>query len=186
LIDSTTIEKLNDLYVLNRWRYLILKQNGIYQTVIYYKDDKKVKKNNKHKTSPLVDWNIIQHLQGQNTLGVFAGKINGIESSKFMTFDIDVKDKIIAKWYVYKLGDTLQNNGIYDFYISFSGNKGYHVDLFFDAPVPVTTLKRFFDYILIQSECDNIDCGEVEFRPTLQQGVKIPLGYNYRNKESEN
>lgn len=185
MIDSALISKLNDLYVLNRWRYLRLSENGTYQTIIYYKNNN-VEKSKKRKSSPLVDWNIIQHLRGEYTIGVFAGKLNGIESSKFLTFDIDVKEKLIAKWYVYKIGDALQNNGINDFYVSFSGNKGYHIDLFFNAPVPVKTLKRFFNYICTQAECINIDCGEVEFRPTLQQGVKIPLGHNFRNKESDN
>lgn len=183
---SAIVDKLNDLYVINRWKYLILPKFGDYKTITYYKNQvKDGNENEKAKSKPLVDWDIIQHLKGNYTIGVFAGKPKGIESSKFMTFDIDIIDLKIAGWYAHKIGNALLNhNDTNKFYVSYSGRKGYHIDLFFDAPIPIVTLQRFFKVICAEAECNNIGDGQVEFRPTISQGVKLPLGFNYKNKDS--
>lgn len=183
------IKQLNDLYVLNRWKYLKLYKNDKtqeweYKTETYYKTP--YFNNNKTINKPLIDNDIAQHLKGKYTIGVFAGKVDGIISSKFMTFDIDVRDKIIAIWYVYKIGNSLIDHNINDFYISNSGNKGWHIDLFFDYPIPVSKLQRFHSYIVNDADCINDEFGKVEYWPTVNHGVKIPLGFNYRNKASPN
>jgi len=177
------VKAINDLYVLNRWKYLVLNKNGKYDTIQFFKNNPELNKNN---TSPLIDWKIYHHINGLHTIGVFAGKKDGIEISKFITFDVDVKDKELAKWVVYKIVHVLQDIGIDDefIHISSSGNKGYHVDLFFDIPIEVSLLKQFYEYVLKQENLlkEEINFGEVEFRPTLTQGVKIPLGLNFRNE----
>ena len=117
------------------------------------------------------------HLQGHYTLGVFAGEI----FTKFLCFDVDVKDPQLAKWTVYKLVDTLQEVGIPGefIYISTSGNKGYHVELFFNKPVFNTHIKQFYLMVLNYAELLNIDYGKVELGPTHTQGVKLPLGKHF-------
>jgi DNA-binding MarR family transcriptional regulator len=178
------IKKINELYILNRWKYLILNKEGEYRTNIYQKN------NPKDGTQPLTDWRIDFHLQGKQTIGVFAGKKNNIEISKFICFDIDLQDKTLShkqnkelsKWCVYKIFNELQNCGISEEFIniSFSGKKGYHIELFFDMPIEVSILKKFYNYILNQI---SLNQNEVEFRPTYNQGVKIPLGLNFKNTE---
>jgi len=183
------VSAINDLYVLNRWKYLTLDQKGIYYTTQYYKNNPV--EEGKYQPKPLSDWMVYHHINGKQTLGVFAGKLNNIEVSKFITFDVDVPDKELAKWVVDKIVHVIQDLGIDDefIHINFSGNKGYHVDMFFDAPIEVNLLHQFYNYVLIEEnltkkEMEIEGYGEVEFRPTYTQGVKIPLGINFRNTNS--
>ena len=173
------VKAINDLYILNRWKYLILNNNGNYSTKQYYKNNKDP--NNKDK--PLSDWMVYHHINGKHTLGVFSGKKDNIEISKFLTFDVDVRDKEMAKHTVYRIVHVLQDIGIEDdfIHISLSGNKGFHIDIFFDYPIENNLLKQFYAYVLSESDLLNIDYGEVELRPTYTQGVKIPLGINFKN-----
>jgi DNA-binding Lrp family transcriptional regulator len=176
------VKTMNDLYILNRWKYLVLSANGTYSTIQYYKDNPELNKDN---AKPLTDWRVYHHINSKQTLGVFAGKKNNVEISKFITFDIDIPDLEIAKWVAYKIINTLHDIGIDDdyIYISTSGNKGFHIDIFFTEPIAVDLLKKFYLYVLNKEELLNCEYGQVEFRPTYDQGVKIPLGRNFRNND---
>ena len=173
------VKAINDLYILNRWKYLLLYKNGYYDQKTYYKNNFDPNDD----TKPLSDWMVYHHINGKQTIGVFAGKPNGVESSKFITFDVDIRDKQLAEHTVYKIVHILQEIGIEDgyYHVSLSGNKGYHIDMFFDTPIENSLLKQFYQYVLAESDLLGIDYGEVEFRPTLTQGVKIPLGLNFKN-----
>lgn len=154
------IQKINDLYILYRKKWLKFDTTG-YSTI----------------SSTITDYHVRNHLQGHYTLGVFAGEI----FTKFICFDVDVKDPQLAKWTVYKLVNTLQEVGIPGefIYISTSGNKGFHVEIFFNKPVFNTDIKQFYLMVLNYAELLNIDYGKVELRPTHTQGVKIPLGKHF-------
>ena len=155
------IQKINDLYILYRQKWLKFDTTG-YSTI----------------SSTITDYHVRNHLQGHYTLGVFAGEI----FTKFICFDVDVKDPQLAKWTVYKLVNTLQELGILGeyIYISTSGNKGYHVEIFFNKPVFNTDIKQFYLMVLNYAELlNNIDYGKVELRPTHTQGVKLPLGKHF-------
>lgn len=134
---------------------------------------------NKGKVHKLNDFDIYQHLDGKKTVGIFAGK----EFTKFLTFDVDVKNKDLSRWTVYKLIDELQSLGIpRDFiFVSLSGSKGYHVDLYFDHPIKLKLANKLYALTLNKADLVNIDYGQVEFRPNgLRQGVKLPLGINFK------
>jgi len=180
------VKAINDLYILQRWRYLILNKEGKYNTIQYYKNNPV--EEGKFQPKPLSDWMVYHHINGKQTLGVFAGQNNGIDISKFITFDVDVEDKKLAEWTVCKVVRVLQDIGIEDDYIniSSSGNKGYHIDLFFTTPIEVGLLHQFYTYVLTEENLLSVDFGKVEFRPTATQGVKIPLGRNFRNKDPDN
>jgi len=154
------IQKINDLYILYRQKWLKFDTTG-YSTI----------------SSTITDYHVRNHLQGHYTLGVFAGEI----FTKFICFDVDVKDPQLAKWTVYKLVNTLREVGILGeyIYISTSGNKGYHVEIFFNKPVFNTDIKQFYLMILNYAELLNIGYGKIELRPTHTQGVKIPLGKHF-------
>jgi len=154
------IQKINDLYILYRKKWLKFDTTG-YSTI----------------SSTITDYHVRNHLQGHYTLGVFAGEI----FSKFLCFDVDVKEPPLAKWTAYKLVNTLQEIGIPGeyIYISTSGNKGYHVEIFFNKPVFNTDIKQFYLMVLNYAELLNIDYGKVELRPTNTQGVKLPLGKHF-------
>lgn len=135
------------------------------------------------------DWNLKQHIKGNKTCGIFVNNI-----SKFLTFDIDLKVKGIEweqynKWILYKVVDVLQEEGLGQYMnISFSGNKGYHIDLIFNNPIKTEVLKRYGEYIIKKYQLNDIRVnnkliGEVELRGCNAQGVKIPLGINQKTKK---
>lgn len=165
------IDKIYDLYVLNTNKYLIQKPGGEYSTITY-------KKRNTVGARPLLPYIIQQHLNQKKTVGIFAGSYY----TKFICFDVDFKNKEMAKWIVYKITNTLRELGlkIGDYHISNSGGKGYHIEIFIDDLIPVTTAKRFFNLVINKAEVFGFD-GEVEFRPTNTQGVKLPLGLNQKH-----
>lgn len=165
------INKINELYIMSRYQYLILGENGKYQTFNAYKNQK---------VYPLNDYIIQRHLDGKSTLGVFSST----NHTKFICFDIDVKDKDKAKWTVYRLVNSLIEIGIpeNDIHISLSGNKGYHVELYFKNPIKNEVAYELYLIVMNHSDLLNIDFGDVEYRPNaMKQGVKIPLGVNFKN-----
>jgi len=199
------VKAINDLYILQRFKYLIWStKKDTYSEITYYKDNLYSKSNGPMLTDSIVK----NHIDGIKTIGVFARNMKGIEDSKFITFDVDIgqKDKTNkeekreniekAKWVVDKIVHVLQDVGIDDDFIniSFSGGKGYHVELFFDVPIEVNLLKKFHKYVLYQEDLkekedliiEGVNYGKVEFRPTNKQGVKLPLGINFNNKVDKN
>lgn len=160
------LETLNQ-YITYRKKYIIQKEYG-YNTVF----------------CTIADYNIKSHIKGIQTYGIFVDRI-----SKFLTFDIDLKvdDKEkeqYKKWVLYKVIDCLEQEGLSDYLnISFSGNKGYHIDLIFDKPIKTDILQEYGKYIIKKYELDNITFNnqlicEVELRGCNHQGVKLPLGIN--------
>lgn len=203
------VKAINDLYILQRFKYLIWSTKAnTYKEITYYIDNLYGKSNG----PMLIDAAVKNHIDGIKTIGVFARYMKGVEDSKFICFDVDIgqKDKTDkeekknniekAKWITYKIVHTMQNVGIDDdfIHISFSGGKGYHIEIFFDSPVEVNLLQKFYKYVINQEGLkDNLidktdliiegeNFGKVEFRPTNKQGVKIPLGINFNNKIDKN
>ncbi|GED25184.1 hypothetical protein BAG01nite_12860 [Brevibacillus agri] len=166
------INKLNDLYFIQRKHYLIQ-----YKEPIGYRQYTAGHINSKgKKVKPLQDWQFEKHLEGEYTIGTFAKFF-----SKFMTFDVDFQDKQMAKWITYNVANTLNGLGI-KHYISYSGNKGYHIDLFFEDLIRVDYAEKFFQYAISQSDIEQYfdEANKVEFRVTDKLGVKIPLGIHQR------
>jgi hypothetical protein len=95
------IDKIYDLYVLNTNKYLIQKPGGEYSTITY-------KKRNTVGARPLLPYMIQQHLNQKKTVGIFAGSYY----TKFICFDVDFKNKEMAKWIVYKITNTLRELGL--------------------------------------------------------------------------
>lgn len=170
--DKEIIKKINELFIMVRYQYLIQSKDGSYLTLNQHKNEK---------VYPLTDYVIQRHLDKIATLGIFSSK----NHTKFLSFDVDVKDNQQARWTVYRLVDGLIEIGIPDeeIHISLSGNKGYHVDLYFNHPIKNELAYELYLLALNKSELLNIDHGEVEYRPNgMQQGVKLPLGINFKNK----
>lgn len=163
------IKQLSDLYIIQRGHYLIQYKEGFSQYTAG-----QINKSGK-KAKPLSDWQFEKHLNGDLTVGTFGGKL----MTKFMTFDVDFpSSEQMAKWITYAVTNTLNGLGISDYYISFSGNKGYHIDLFFDDLIMVEHAQKFFRYVIDKSGVyQHSDAGnKVEFRVSDKLGVKLPLG----------
>jgi hypothetical protein len=161
-------EKLMDLYVLNVNKHLRQRKPSPTSPKTYREYQRPIN------LSDMKD-----HIKGKTTIGVFGGNV----VTKFITFDIDVSDDKLtsednhlrAKQITYHLIHTL----IEDFNIqpahifpSFSGKKGYHVDIFFSESIDKTFTKRLYDLVL---ERMGADPKQIELRPT-SLGVKVPLG----------
>ncbi len=156
---NDTIDRLFELYIIQHNRYLLQYKGGYYRTI-------------SDRAKPLRRYHLDAHLSGKMTVGTFGGQF----FTKFMTFDVDFRDPSMARWVTYKITAALDSVGVHDYAVSYSGNKGYHVDIFFDKVLPIDSARRFFDFIVKLAEIDALNGGEVEFRPTGQQGVKLPLG----------
>ena len=57
-------------------------------------------------------------------------------------------------------------------YVSFSGRKGYHVEVFFDRIVDGNTLFNLYCHVIRNG---GLDPDKVEFRPTPSMAIKLPL-----------
>lgn len=107
------------------------------------------------------------HLDGRYAIGVFAGE----KATKFISFDIDIGGHSVVKNVV----DTLELLGFPRdrIYVSTSGKKGYHVDMFFDPYIYNERARNIYELVIWQAQ---LDPKKVEFRPTHKQAIKLPLG----------
>lgn len=124
---------------------------------------------------PIRRYMLANHLNGKATLGTFASRY----LTKFIAFDIDYRDQDTARWITYKIADALDRLGI-DYAVSYSGGKGYHVDIFPDKAIGNDTARQFFDLVVKSADVADIEGGQVEFRPASTQGIKLPLGYHQK------
>jgi hypothetical protein len=164
------VQKINELYVMARKKYLVQFPNR-YVTL---------DQNNKTSKKFVVfnDSMLVTHLKGD---GITYGIFNGGYENKFITFDVDCNDVATSRWATLKLIDVLIesfNIRRQDIHVSFSGSKGYHVDLFFDKNVKTDELQRFYASVI--AEVGSIPDGQIEFRPSWSQGVKLPLGVHQK------
>lgn len=145
-----------ELYVTYRKVWIEQREDGNYNT---------------EKRFPLHDDRITDHLLQKKTVGLTVDKV-----TKFITFDIDYgKDNMkLADKAVHKLIDSLEEHdiGLENILVSFSGSKGYHLEIFFDRPISVKIAKSWHNKV-VQSIGATTD--KIEFRPS-HQGIKLPLG----------
>jgi len=117
------------------------------------------------------------HLSMEKTIGVFAAEIG----TKFVTFDVDYEDDLdkaedttLSIINILKGEFELKDDEIL---VSFSGSKGYHVEVFFNKMVSHRKIDRFYKLIIRMLDVSTID---VELRPTKGQAVKLPLSVNMK------
>jgi hypothetical protein len=160
-------EAINDLYVSVRHKFI---QMAVKDKKVYWRTVKKGEDRDKY---GLIDKDIKDHFEGKSTLGVFTPE----RKTKFISFDIDIMDKQVLE----RVYDAL-NSYIPEKYIhcSWSGNKGYHIDIFFDRLIDKSIVGSFYKVILNDT---GYPPNVVECRGHNQQAVKIPLGFNHKNKD---
>lgn len=144
------VDALKRTYCFYRQRYVFM-AGGYTKTVNHYYKDRVIE----------------SHLGGYYALCVFAGE----KATRFISVDVDAGGKPAVR----KVMDTFEQLGIprERMYVSTSGKKGYHVDIFFDPWVYNEKAKNLYDLMIWKS---GLDPKKVEFRPTPKQAVKIPLG----------
>ncbi|SES88957.1 hypothetical protein SAMN05421676_10231 [Salinibacillus kushneri] len=174
---KSIVGKMIDLFITLRYKYI--KQNndelGSYTTF-------NSRENKRH--IPFVNDFIHSHLQHKNTYGIFCNKF----TAKFITFDVDIKNSLKAKKTVLALHSVLYEFGIPDnvIYTSISGSKGYHVDIYFTEEIDYRLIKKLYNATCKEVKYlldGNLEKNEIELRPSFKNGVKLPLGINFKNKD---
>jgi len=177
------IDKIYELYITEKKRYVVLNNNGLYHTVIWHYN----KELNLYGAKPIKRFMLESHLKGWKTLCVFASEY----TTKFICFDVDIKGnerKKKAQKAVRLLFNTLVEYGIpkEKIYTSWSGSKGYHVEVFFDFGLSNGLAKEFFELIVNRPGLNDIYNGKIEFLPTSTRAIKLPLGQNFCNRIKKN
>ena len=146
--------KMMDLYCHFRGRWLIMGKEITNQIKDRYNEG-----------------NVMSHLRGEYSFGVYAGPY----STKFLTVDVDIDDPAVVR----KVIDTIEEMGIPRdmIYVSFSGRKGYHVEIFFRDYVYNNVAMKFYWAMIDRA---GLDPKKVEFRPTDGQAIKLPLGIHQK------
>ena len=116
---------------------------------------------------------VCQHVNRQIAISVFAGAC----SSKFICFDVDYPEPAVVK----KLIEIIAGYGVPRdlIYVSTSGDKGYHVEIFFDGLVYTEQLRKFYDCVCADGD---FDPHKIEFRPTSGQAIKLPLSMHCKTR----
>lgn len=148
--NTDIVELLKKTYCFYRQKYVIMKPKYT-KTVNHYFTDKVIG----------------SHIEGRYALAVFAGE----KVTRFLSVDVDEGGKKAAHLVI----DTLVELGIPRdrIYISTSGKKGYHVDVFFSPWIYNEKAKNLYELMIWRSQ---LNPKKVEYRPTASQAIKLPLG----------
>lgn len=168
------------------YRWATINTSNDYRKDNKNKEDIKFEETKKeYKRWPLNKKDFMEHLQTKRTLGI----IPHSHQVYFLTFDIDVYNFRIVLSITRAMNELGINNN--QILTSFSGNKGYHVTIFFEDAIGKKNAQSLFNIILYKSGWyeDNYrttDKGKsipiIEHRGITQQGVKLPLSINLNNK----
>lgn len=119
---------------------------------------------------PLGDSNFNAHFAGVHPLAIFAFGTH----ARYFGFDVDSKEQ--APTHTLKIVQTLVAEGFsrHDIHVSFSGGKGYHVELFTAQHLSFADWVTFGRYIIDKA---GLTGEPIEFRPTSNNShaLKMPL-----------
>ena len=153
--------RINELYISYRKRYVISTKSGRMLTPKTKDGD----------YSKLTDGVIRNHLLQKYAVAILAGET----TSRFVCFDVDDGQKETVTKVIMALVEMGFPREL--IYVSFSGGKGYHVEMFFDKPVRTEKLKTVYTRVI---ERTGLDPRKVEFRPTHGSAIKLPLSAHYK------
>jgi len=153
---------------------------------------------------PFTDQDIIDHLRGQHTIGLYCLKHDGDESTlKWAVLDIDIHKSVWSKvgykesdWkeqldeQVARAQTELSQYGIYS-YVEESGNKGRHIWVFFDKPINGMLAKRCMEAMF--GSMRSVAPGTIDWEIFPKQGklvnedslgnlVKLPFGVHQKSQ----
>lgn len=155
------VDKMNDLYVTYRKRFVITVNDRI-----FVPSDKET-----GEYTVLTNKNMICHLNQKYAIAVYAGP----KTSKFVCFDVDIHDESI----VHRIIDKLEEYGFPrdKIYVSTSGGKGYHIEMFFTDLMYTDLLLELYHTMCYELQLDE---KKIEFRPTSGLSIKLPLSKHYK------
>lgn len=158
--DNQIVEFLSDFYITVRSKYLIYKLDGKKINPIT------VKENKDKNIYKLHNGLLKQHVKQRKTLGIFFPNIG----TRLIGLDLD-SDNIDHLESVYNA--VIQYIPEECILVTFSGNKGYHIDIFSEDIISRDIVKRFYQLILNDAELTD---KQLELRGANNQGYKLPFG----------
>jgi hypothetical protein len=159
-------ELLDRLYITVRYKWDILDHNGEY---------KRYKKGNKRKWGLSLS-DIKNHTKGKKTIAICQPK----NRSKFIGLDIDLNSiEVLEDIYKAIKSYTIPEQAIL---MSFSGNKGYHIDIFLSDMLNSEEIEKFYKLIRLDTGYSK---NEIELADN-NSSHKLPLGVNFKAKYSDN
>lgn len=169
------LENFNRLYISYRRKYIL--QYRTKEGVVGYKTVPK--EEDRKYPFYLTDAILGMHMTGNRTIGIFAStdSYKSVAKSKFICFDVDTG--VDSERDTRNIVSILEDFNIRreDVHVSYSGSKGYHVEIFFDDLVELSSLEIFYRRVLKEG---NFSPNEVELRPLGTMGVKLPLGIHQK------
>ena len=182
------INKMNKLFVSERSKwvcgYYINKGDQLTGGYRTYDIRKYIPEKPAFFSSSLNDSHISRHLRFKHIVGVFFKKGN----TSMFCFDVDVqgegKSHTLAQPIILNIINELAKYFFAkDIHVVFSGQKGYHVWLFFNRTVRTRDIISFAQSITEWNK-DNGDVN-IEFRPESDDGrsIKLPLGLHIKSRE---
>lgn len=155
------VNKISELYISYRKRYVLCLPGGRILTP----------KRKGEQYSVLTSNVVKNHLCHKYAVAIFAGP----STSRFICFDVDDGRQET----VHGIVEALVNMGFprEQIYVSYSGGKGFHVEMFFDQLVRTSTLKALYVRVI---EITGFNPEKVEFRPTHGSAIKLPLSTHAR------
>ncbi|WP_415292231.1 TOTE conflict system archaeo-eukaryotic primase domain-containing protein [Clostridium perfringens] len=173
-MEKLIIKFFREYYISVTYKYLNYPQDGKTYTVNSHQEIKKIDSETGevtvYKPLRLVDKQLQEHLRCKNTIGIFFPTMG----TKLVGFDIDIKDEEALNKVYTALIRFVEPT---DVFLSSSGGKGYHIDLFLDRMLDRDIVKRFYQLILDETGLNN---KEVELRGASDQGWKLPLGMHFK------
>lgn len=157
--EALQINALMDRYCFFRRSYVMSRRGD---------DGRVVTVNQKY---PYTSKQVWEHLNGNIALCVFSGPSN----TGFLSIDIDMRSPEVVR----KVIDTMADLGIPRdrIYVSDSGGKGYHVDIYFENSIYNWKAKELYELVIYFGELNR---RKVEYRPTANQAIKLPLGVHQK------
>lgn len=152
---------INDFYITYRRQYIIMNYNRQIATV----------------NNTLTDSTIKTHIRQKNRIGIKFSK----SGSNIIGFDIDSLDiDNLESVYETLINYNIPRNAILT---TFSGNKGYHVDIFLDNYIDRKMIQSFYKIIL---EDTGYSTTQIELRGGSDDGYFLPFGINFKGLSNYN
>ncbi len=180
-LEQRSRQKMRELYNIDshRWAVVYTTIDGEmrYVTKQYVTDYEEARSKGIRSATkfPLGSSDYKRHFSGRNPIAIFAYGTH----SRYFGFDIDSKEN--AATHALRIIKALETEGIPREYIhvSFSGSKGYHIEIFTEKHIKFEQWAAFGEYIIDSAGL----VGEpVEYRPEKGngRGWKLPLTYHHK------
>lgn len=155
------VKFLNDFYISYRRKYIKMNNNSKITSIDEMLNDSAIK----------------QHLNQRSRVGIRFSK----QGTDLIGLDIDTLDiDVLEKTYQTLIDYDIPSNNIL---ITFSGNKGYHIDIFLSEYLDRKLVQAFYEIILHDTEYSTT---QIELRGASDEGYFLPFSVNFKGLQNKN